>query len=403
MKKKILFVNTNLETGGIQTSLINLLKEIKDDYDVTLLLFYYTEDQLKVLPEGVKVLKVKSPFKHFGMYSRDAKAKPFTFLSRAFFATVIKFFGRPFAVKLMLPFQKKIRGFDCAISFTHEARPKRLYGGCNDFVLKKTDAELKIGWIHGDFGRCGADIEQSLKIYRQFDKIVACSDGARKAFVACMPELKNKTVGIRNCNDFEAIKLKSQPKFQYPEGCFNIVTVARLFPEKALDRAVTAIKAVKDKGFAVKYHLVGDGPETDKLKELAESYGIADDIVFYGNKENPYPFIAAADLFLLTSYHEAAPMVFDEAACLGVPVLATETTSTYEMLEQPGFGVVCKNEQQDITDKLLYLVSNPQELEIIRKTLADKTFNNHQSAEKLRNILLQKECEETKKCRVEEF
>ena len=37
--KKILIVNNNLDMGGIQKSLVNLVKEVYKEYDITLLLF----------------------------------------------------------------------------------------------------------------------------------------------------------------------------------------------------------------------------------------------------------------------------------------------------------------------------------------------------------------------------
>ena len=37
--KKILIVNNNLDMGGIQKSLVNLVKEVYEEYDITLLLF----------------------------------------------------------------------------------------------------------------------------------------------------------------------------------------------------------------------------------------------------------------------------------------------------------------------------------------------------------------------------
>ena len=163
--KKIIIVNNNLETGGVQTSLKNLLDEIKDLYDVTLLLFHAKPEQIEAVPKNVKIIVVKSPFKHFGMSSLDTKGKPFLYLARAFWVMLAKWFGRSVVIKLMLPFQKKLKDYDCAISFLHEGVQNRVYGGCNEFVLKKVEAKQKIGWLHCDFGLCGADIDKSRKIH----------------------------------------------------------------------------------------------------------------------------------------------------------------------------------------------------------------------------------------------
>ena len=199
--KKIIIVNNNLKTGGVQISLINLLKEIGSIYDVTLLLFAANEQELEKIPKEVKVVTVSSPFKYFGISFDESKRSLGQCLTRSFFAIVTKVLGRSVAIQLMAPFQKKIKGYDCAISYLHEGVQKSFYGGCNEFVLKKIEAKKKIAWIHCDFSLCGANNAKSKRIYAEFDTIVACSEGAKATFVKCLPELENKCISIRNCND----------------------------------------------------------------------------------------------------------------------------------------------------------------------------------------------------------
>ena len=94
-----------------------------------------------------------------------------------------------------------------------------------------------------------------------------------------------------------------------------------------------------------------------------------------------------ADLFLLPSYHEAAPMVFDEAACLGVPILATETTSTDEMITESGSGFVCENSQDGIADGLMKVLKNPDSLVEIKKSLQQRQFTNQDKINKVSEVI----------------
>lgn len=384
--KKILFVNNNLETGGVQISLLNMIKEIHKDYEISLLLFRYKDEYKSLLPQNVRILTVKSAFKHFGMSANEAKRNPVLYACRAFWSVLIKLFGRSFAIRLMSLTQKKVKGYDCAVSFLHEAPQKNFYGGCNEFVLRKVEAKQKIAWLHCDFGLCGANNKQSRRIYKQMDKIIACSEGSRQSFVRCMPELAEKTVAIRNCNDYQAIRLRAGDGLEYDKSVFNIVTVARLSPEKGIERALRAIRFCKEKGYKIKYHLVGAGPSEEFLRTEVETLGLTEDVVFYGNQKNPHPYIKNADLFLLPSYHEAAPMVFDEAACLGVPVLATSTTSTDEMILQSGNGFVASNDQDGINDKLLFILENKDQLLQVKRQLSEKEFHNRSQVLQLEKI-----------------
>lgn len=384
----IIFVINNLGTGGVQRSLLNLLSELNEKFSITVLCF---DERLKnnsiVLPPHIELVIPNSPFCYFGVSQGELRGKPVKYLARASWALSTKLLGRSFAIKMMLPFQEELGDYDCAISYLHEAPQTSFYGGCNEFVLKKVKAKMKVTWLHCDFELCGANSKANEKIYQQFDRIVACSEGTKLAFLRCMPQLAEKCVTIRNCNDFTGILRLAGNGVAYNKSEFNIVTVARLSREKGIERALAAIKDCIDRDYRVHYHLVGSGDRSDELKDLSERYGLKDIVTFYGERENPYPYMKSADLFLLPSYHEAAPMVFDEAACLGIPVLATKTTSTDEMLVQRGAGIVCENSQEGISAALLSILRQPEQLVAIRKALEGMNFTNAESIEKFSGVI----------------
>ena len=64
--KKIIIVNNNMDVGGVQKSLYNLLWQIHDRYDVTLCLFSATGQYMDQLPQDIKILEVKGPFRYLG-------------------------------------------------------------------------------------------------------------------------------------------------------------------------------------------------------------------------------------------------------------------------------------------------------------------------------------------------
>ena len=387
--KKIIIVNNNLKTGGVQISLLNLLNEIHDLYDITLLLFNVEAKDYNLIPKKVKIISTNSPFKFLGVSSTDVSNSFILWFKRTFWAGLTKIFGRNITIKFMSYFQPILEGdYDYAISYLHEGPQKSFYGGCNEFVLRKIRAKKKIAWIHCDFDLCGANNKYSKKLYEQFDSIVTCSDGAMKVFLKCNPEFESKCIAVRNCNDYDRIRNLAGNGVKYDKYSFNIVTVCRLAQEKGLNRALVAIKYCVTKGCNLRYHIIGDGYQADSLKNMAKEFGLSNIVTFYGNQSNPYPYIKSADLFLLPSYHEAAPMVFDEAACLGVPVLATETTSTYEMITKNKSGFVCKNSQESLNDALYSILCNPAVLNPVREALSVKEFSNLSNIELLKNKVL---------------
>lgn len=374
--KKILFVINNLEIGGVQSSLLNLIEEIKALYDVTILTFYYNRNYLTRVPSDIKIISLNSPFKYLGMSNNQAKKNIFSFIGRSFFYLLTRLFGRHFAIKLMSLFQKKLKGYDYAISFLHEGDPKLFYGGTNEFVLNKVESVYKVTWLHCDFTKMNAVNSNTKNVYDKFDKIVACSNGCKKAFLTCYPEMDCKTIVIRNCNNYPRILKLSEKSIEFNKDVVNILTVARLSEEKRIDRGLYAIKYCIEKGLKINYHIIGGGNKEKYLVNLSNELKINENVYFYGNQSNPYQYIKNADLLLVTSEHEAAPMVINEAVFLGVPILSTETLSSYEMITEKKVGIVCKNNQESITKALYSFLTNRDYFETLKIEISKLEFSN---------------------------
>lgn len=375
--KKILIVNNNMKIGGVQKSLYNLLWAVEGKYDVTLLLFRATGEYMDELPASVKVMECTSLFRYLGISQGECKGLSEK-LSRGILAGLSKIFGRSLVMKLLFLTQRKLpETYDCAISFLHNGRSEAFYGGAQDFVLNCVSAQKKIAFLHCDYQNCGANHPSNNRMLGKFDVIAACSDGCRKVFVQVLPELADKCVTVRNFHRMEQIQnLSAQEPVRYDERMVNIIMVSRLAHEKGIDRAITAVAKQYRKGMSVRLYIVGSGPEEAALKKLVDQLKAADAVMFCGQQENPYRFMKNADLFLMTSYHEAAPMVIEEACCLGLPVLTMQTTSSVEMVTDAACGWVCENEQSALENTLEALLLHPDTIRQVKKRLCCVSMDN---------------------------
>jgi glycosyltransferase involved in cell wall biosynthesis len=87
--------------------------------------------------------------------------------------------------------------------------------------------------------------------------------------------------------------------------------------------------------------ILGKGRQHDALQQLAGELGIAEDLDLAGFSANPYAYMAQADLFVLSSICEGAPVVLMEALGAGIPAVATDCPSgPREILEQGRLGPV---------------------------------------------------------------
>ncbi len=379
-----------MKIGGVQKSLYNLLWSIDtvNEYDVTLLLFSNSGAYTERLPESIKIKECKGLFRYLGKSQGEYRGNLLDFILRGFFAALSRIAGRSFSLRLMLLGEPMLEeNYDCAVSFLHNGRKEAFYGGTQDYVLKRVKAKKKIAFIHGDYINCGANHNSNNQMLEKFDLIAACSDGCRKVILKAVPGFENKCKTVRNFNRFDEIKfLSSDESVEYDSSFVNIVMIARLSHEKGIDRAIKALAFCTEKDIKARLHIVGGGAMLDQLSSLTETFGVKEQTVFYGEKSNPYRYIKNADLMLISSYHEAAPMVIDEAFCLAVPVLSTKTTSTDEMIVEQGRGWVCENSQEALNEALYNVLSDRKKLADMKKKISANSPDNEKVMSQFREI-----------------
>lgn len=389
IRKSILIVNNNMKIGGIQKSLYNLLWTIHDEYRITLLLFDKCGELLSELPKDVKVITCKSWFRYLGISQAETEGNTKDRGLRGGLAAISRIAGRPAAMRLVLKSERGLKKeYDCAVSFMHNGDLHLFYGGTNEFVLYKTIAKRKVAFLHCDYVKAGGNSRQNNKQYAKFDFIAACSEGCRREFLRVLPELEDRCVTVRNCHRYDVIRESSEnDPVEYDKRTVNVLFVGRLGEEKGVDRGIIAISNALQHGCSVALHIVGDGQERNNLEKLTGKLGLKQQIFFYGEQSNPYRFMKNADLLLVPSYHEAAPMVIDEAVSLGLPVLTTKTTSTKEMVLERKAGWECENSQDGINRFLLELLSSPKLLENVKNELKSCKTDNATAVEQFRKLI----------------
>lgn len=361
--KKILIVNNNLDMGGIQKSLVNLLKEMHGDYDITLLLFSRSGVLLKDVPSNVKTITPNKCYQLLGLTKSELRHYPVLFCLKYFLMRYTAVFSRRSAMKLLGLFQKKIEGYDVAVSYSHLPHHKYFGNGCGDFVLDKVVCQNKICLIHCDYLHSGYMTEMNNNEYSEFNKIACCSDSVRERFIYGTKISENKVYTLRNFYDFDIAKLANDEPYVYGDNCINLLSVARLSPEKGIDRAIDALYTTGRTD--INYYIIGDGPQKDLLQEKIKKYRMEKQVLLLGEQYNPYRYMLNADYLLVPSLHEAAPMVFDEATVLGLKVISTDTTSATEIIG--GGGIICDNCLEGIASALSSLTKSVKEI-IFSKT-----------------------------------
>ena len=117
------------------------------------------------------------------------------------------------------------------------------------------------------------------------------------------------------------------------EGNRILVSIGRLTRQKGQCHLLNVVKLLKDSGVPVHLMLLGDGDLRDSLECQAKRLGISDDITFQGFVENPYTYMANADVVVMSSLYEGFSNVIIEAlACEAAVVSTDHETGAREIL-----------------------------------------------------------------------
>lgn len=177
MKKKILFINGHLDSGGCERSLIDVLKKLDyKKYEVDLLLLEHTGDYLEEVPEEVNI-KVYSLDNAFGrlvpcLVRAIRKKDWFSFWFRVEYICGTKV-SRHFMVCMRKLFKDLRKSYDIVIAY----RP----GICTELAAFTFQANKKISWWHhGEMNLSYHEIKSLDMAYKKMDSIVAVSNSSKK-------------------------------------------------------------------------------------------------------------------------------------------------------------------------------------------------------------------------------
>jgi glycosyltransferase involved in cell wall biosynthesis len=171
------------------------------------------------------------------------------------------------------------------------------------------------------------------------EMVFANSYAIQKHLSAYIPD--DKLMVIYPQIDLSTVGAKSQElpaivPFPAEDPGLRITVVGRLTPSKGQWRAVDAAGELHRRGIPVSLCFVGAKVEADadlSLMRRARMLGIGDRVVLAGERSNPFPYVAAADVAVMPSDNEAFGRTTVEYLSLGKPVLATRTGGSTEIIE----------------------------------------------------------------------
>lgn len=186
------------------------------------------------------------------------------------------------------------------------------------------------------------------RTYPRVDRVVALSRGVADDLIQHVPSIASRVEVIHNAGlDDTLLDRARQPLANGLRAQISrplIVACGRLMPQKGYPVLLEAFARLRPDTGAHLW-IVGEGPQRSYLERRIAALGLGGSVRMFGFQSNPYPYMSAADVFVVPSLWEGFGNVIVEAMATGRPVVASDcphgpseivTDGTNGLLVRPG-------------------------------------------------------------------
>lgn len=339
MKKQVLFITPSLCQGGLEHSLITMLKLLDND-KYELYLYTYGKD-LSLLPLVPEYVHFKNDLlnKH---YQINPKAMCFWGAEAG-----LKIIGAKENTELYADKRKK------CIHRQKVNQIKKAYKnvffdvvvgnsiGMTSEMTAVVKAKKRFVLFHSS-----VDLhhEENIELFPKYDGIIAVSQGVKDMLCGSYKNIENKVYVLENYVDAEKIIAKANQPL--PNALISLdnklilCACGRFSQEKGFDLAVESANILKKNGVDFIWFFVGDGVLRNDLEKKITDYSLNENIIITGYVNNPFPYMKTCDIYIQPSYHESFGLSIKEALILGRPVVSTDTVGAHTLLDNTEFGEI---------------------------------------------------------------
>lgn len=330
---KILFLMDNITEGGAEKVLRTLVNNMdQEQFEITVQTVEAADAQQYLVP-GIR-------------YKAINRCK--TALGRKLFSYWLRLCAE---LKWIYPLYIR-DDYDIEVAYLECGPTKFLSGSTNRKALK-------LAWVHCDLEQKGTVATEKLKrIYRCYDKVICVSENVKDSFQRQFGSTPEAVV-LHNVIDESEILQKAEAFPAEKKPVFTFLAVGRLAHQKGFDRLLDACRKLKDSGRSFRLQILGEGPERSALEKRIEDLHLQDTVELLGFRENPYPYVRAADCVVCSSRYEGFSTVVTESLILGKPVVTTPCTGMDELLGKSEYGLITEDSAEGIYCGMMQMLDDP--------------------------------------------
>jgi glycosyltransferase involved in cell wall biosynthesis len=136
-----------------------------------------------------------------------------------------------------------------------------------------------------------------------------------------------------------------------------IVAAGRLADAKNYPLLIGAFAILRER-IPASLFILGQGDQEPALRALIQAHRLDESVHLCGFRTNPWKYIARADVFALTSRYEGFGNVLVEAMACGVPVVATSSPGTRDIVSSGADGLLVDHEPAAVASALAQVLTD---------------------------------------------
>lgn len=179
-------------------------------------------------------------------------------------------------------------------------------------------------------------------------QILAVSDHVKRTLVECYGMEPHRIRVILNGINVERFKpadsalvVEVRDELGVPRDTGLVVCASNLRPEKGISDLLAAAEIVAAEKPNILFVVIGEGPESSRLRQETAGRGIQQYVRFTGARSDVHRFMAASDVVAVPSvWQEPAGLVAIEAMAVGRPVVATRVGGIPEYVQDGVTGIL---------------------------------------------------------------
>ena len=376
MNRKVLFIISNMETGGVSKSMTSLMNVIdRDRYDVALMIVDPSGALMELLPPDLRLItnpvwsaltsKLAGFFKLIKMGKIGLAVGHLVRLG-------ISLFSKAKAGQMIAHLMPGIdEEFDTIVDFNGQ---QQLY-----YMIDKLHARKKITFFHNDYKKWPYYYKADKKYFSKVDSVwtisEVCADSLRDVF----PEYAQKVRVMGNISSpvlINQLASQNQPS-EMNMNIPSIISLGHACERKGTHWAIEAASILKKEGLVFNWYFIGANPGKERFDAMRQHLDVDDRVHFLCIKTNPYPYLKAATMVAHPAQYEGKSIALDEAKLLCKPIVATNFSTVKDQFVDRHNATICEMNPQSLANAIKeMLVNEPlrkQYSSILQKERKDNT------------------------------